>query len=62
MRFEFRFDPVYARLGRVFGITPANSWVELDDTTLRARYGRWRVTTPLSNVAPFIGGKFELVT
>jgi hypothetical protein len=51
VRFEFRFDPVYARLGRAFGVTPSNSWVELDDTLLRARYGRWRVTTPLSNVA-----------
>jgi hypothetical protein len=50
-RFAFRFDPAYARLGRLFGVRPANSWVELDATSLRARYGRWRVTTPLSNVS-----------
>lgn len=50
-RFSFRFDPAYRRLARLFGITPDRAWVELTDGSFEARYGRWRVRTPLSNVA-----------
>src|SRR4051812_18626038 len=50
MRFALRFDPAYARISRRLGVKPENSWVELDDQTLSARYGRWRVKTPLANV------------
>jgi hypothetical protein len=51
MRFPFRFDPRYARVSRLFGITERNSWVEIGDTLLRAKYGPWRLTTPLTNIA-----------
>ena len=51
MRFPFRFDPTYRRLARVFGVFPEFAWVELGKGELEARYGRWRVRTPLSNVA-----------
>jgi hypothetical protein len=51
VRFAFRFDPRYARFSRPFGITARNSWVEIGDTHLRAKYGPWRLTTPLSNIA-----------
>jgi hypothetical protein len=51
VRFSLRFDPSYARLSRLFGITPRNSWVEVGDTVLRAKYGPWRLRTPLANVA-----------
>lgn len=50
-RFEFRFAASYARAARLFGITPASAWVEVDDDELRARYGRWRLSTPLANIA-----------
>jgi hypothetical protein len=50
-RFSFRFDPAYRRLARLFGVTPDRAWVELTDGSFEARYGRWRVRTPLSNVA-----------
>ena len=50
-RFPFRFDPTYRRLARLFGVTPACAWVELDDERLEARYGPWRVQTPRSNIA-----------
>lgn len=50
-RFEFRFAPAYARAARPFGITPRNAWVEVGERELEARYGRWRVITPLSNLA-----------
>ncbi|MEA2901324.1 MAG: hypothetical protein QOH36_1211 [Actinomycetota bacterium] len=34
----------------MFGVTPANSEVEVADGRLRARYGRWTVDTPVDNV------------
>jgi hypothetical protein len=49
-RFDFRFSPGYERFARVFGITPARAWVEVDDDFFEARYGPWYVWTPRSNV------------
>lgn len=49
--FAFRFADSYRGPARVFGITPANAAVEVGGGTLRARFGRWRVTTPLENVS-----------
>lgn len=50
-RFEFRFAPSYARAASLFGITPENAWVEVGEDELVARYGRWRLSTPLRNIA-----------
>jgi hypothetical protein len=49
-RFDFAFAPAYRRLARGFGITPANAWVEVGDKTIEARFGPWRVSTPLANI------------
>jgi hypothetical protein len=49
-RFAFAFDPTYRRLSRAFGVTPASAWVEVGGGLLTARFGPWRVTTPLTNV------------
>jgi hypothetical protein len=49
-RFEFRFDPFYAKAARAFGITPRRAWVSVDDEVFEARYGPWHVKTPRSNV------------
>ncbi len=49
-RFEFAFAPSYRIPGAIFGVRPATSWVEVDDSTFKARYGPWRVTTPLGNI------------
>jgi hypothetical protein len=49
-RFAFRFDPRYRRAARPFGITPENAWVEVGPDHLDARFGRWRVRTPLANI------------
>jgi hypothetical protein len=49
-RFAFRFTPAYRRAGRIFGVTPASSWLEVDSGTLRARFGPWRLHTPLGNI------------
>src|SRR3954469_21386915 len=50
-RFDFAFAPAYRAPARAFGVTPARSWVEVGDETLEARFGPWRVSTPLANVA-----------
>lgn len=49
--FEFRFDPTYRRLALPFGIRPENSIVHVTEEQLDARFGPWRVRTPLANVA-----------
>lgn len=50
-RFAFRFDPAARKLLAGAGITPANAWVEVGDGLLTAQFGRWRLSTPLANVA-----------
>jgi hypothetical protein len=49
-RFEFSFAPAYRLAGRAFGIAPRSAWVEVGEETLSARFGPWRVSTPLTNV------------
>jgi hypothetical protein len=49
-RFPFAFDPRYERAARPFGVTPDRAWVDVGDGWLDARYGRWRLRTPLANV------------
>lgn len=62
VRFAFRFDPVYQRAARVFGITPDNAYVQVGERTLRARYGRWLVQTPLTNVTEvLVTGPYHFV-
>jgi hypothetical protein len=48
--FDFSFAPAYRSAARLFGIRPATAWVEISDERLEARFGPWRVSTPLSNV------------
>ena len=50
-RFQFAFGPAYHLPARAFGISPATAWVEVRDDTLDARFGPWRISTPLANVA-----------
>jgi hypothetical protein len=49
-RFAFAFDPRYRLAALPFGITPSTAWVEVDERELRARFGPWRLRTPLANV------------
>ena len=49
-RFAFAFDPTYRRLSQPFGVTPRSARVVVGGARLEARFGPWRVTTPLSNV------------
>jgi hypothetical protein len=49
-RFPFRFDPAYQRAARPFGVTPGRAWVEVDAGRFEARFGPWRLGTPLGNI------------
>jgi hypothetical protein len=49
--FAFRFTPSYRRAGAFFGVTPGRAWAKVGDGRLDVRFGRWRVSTPLANVA-----------
>jgi hypothetical protein len=49
-RFQFAFAPSYRRAALVFGVTPAAAWVEVGDGVFDARFGPWRVRTPLANI------------
>ncbi len=49
-RFDFVFAPAYRRAARGFGIGPATAWVDVSGEALEARFGPWRLSTPLANV------------
>jgi hypothetical protein len=49
-RFDYSFAPGYRLTARVFGIRPATAWVDVSKERLEARFGPWRVSTPISNV------------
>jgi hypothetical protein len=49
-RFEFAFAPDYRRLAWTFRVTPETAWVDVGDDTFEARFGHWRVRTPLTNI------------
>lgn len=50
-RFPFAFAPVYRLAALPFGVTPSCALVEISDDELRARFGPWRVRTPIVNIA-----------
>ena len=47
--FEFAFEPRYARLLRVGGLTPETTLVTVTDDEYRVRFGGWKLATPLAN-------------
>lgn len=47
----FAVDPLFAVASRPFGVTADNAAVEVHHDRFVARFGPWRVDTPLSNVA-----------
>jgi hypothetical protein len=52
MRFPFATDEGRAPWwSRLFGVTTSNSWVEVDGDRLDVRFGPWRVSTGVDNVA-----------
>jgi hypothetical protein len=49
-RFDFAFAPAYRTLARALRVTPVTAWVEVGDREFEARFGPWRVRTPLTNI------------
>jgi hypothetical protein len=49
-RFDFSFAPAYRATARVFAVRPATARVEVDSDRFKARFGPWRVSTPITNV------------
>ncbi len=61
-RTSFAFDPRYRLAARLFGVTPANAYVELDDDRFTARFGPWVVDTPRSNITGAgVSGPYSVV-
>lgn len=50
-RFAFRFDRLYRVLGLPFGVTPNTTVVRVDNKEFMARFGPWKLRTPIGNVA-----------
>lgn len=48
--FAFAFDPRFRPMLRLLGVRPENSSVTIDDEHFDARFGRWRLKTPVSNL------------
>ncbi len=52
--FDFEFHPRYRYLLRPLGVHPGNSFVAItDDEEFHAKFGRWEIRTPLSNITGF---------
>jgi hypothetical protein len=49
-RFRFRRDPQLARVSRLFGVTAENAYVEVDEDSVRIRFGPWAIDTPVANI------------
>jgi hypothetical protein len=49
-RFDFDFAASYRPLARMFGISPRTAWVEVGEAQFDARFGPWRVCTPIGNI------------
>lgn len=49
-RYTFAFDPRFAGRLRLLGVRPDRAWVDITDQRLEARFGPWRVSTPLANI------------
>ena len=49
-RYPFAFDPRFTRRLRLVGVRPDRAYVEIADQHLEARFGPWRVVTPLTNI------------
>ena len=49
-RFPFAFAPAHRVAALPFGVLPATTWVEVDESRLRARFGFWTLDTPRANV------------
>ena len=62
MRFPIRLGRRSRPFLRLWGVTPDSAWVDVDET-LDARFGRFRIRTPLANITGWrIEGPFLWIT
>lgn len=63
-RFPFRLGPRSRPVLRLFGVRGVeNAFVDLDETTFSARFGRFDVTTPVENLVSWrIEGPWRWIT
>lgn len=63
-RYPFRLGPRSLPVLRLFGVRGVeNAYVDLDGTRFRARFGRFEVTTPVTNLASWrIEGPWRWIT
>lgn len=52
-RFHFDFEPRYSWLLVPLGVRPHNSHVDVGNGEFHAKFGRWELRTPLSNITGF---------
>jgi len=58
--FSFDFQPRYRYLLRALGVHPGNSSVTITDDEFYAKFGRWKVKTPISNITGFeLSGDYQ---
>ncbi len=63
VRFPIRVDRRLAWILLAWGVRAGNAWVELDDESMTARFGRFSMSTPLANIASWrIEGPFRVLT
>jgi hypothetical protein len=60
MKYNMRIDPIWRPLLLVGGATAANSYAEIEGAELRIRYGLFRHTLQLANVASAAGRSWPL--
>ncbi|NND04184.1 MAG: hypothetical protein HKN91_15500 [Acidimicrobiia bacterium] len=51
--FEFEFETPYSWLLVPLGVKPSNSFVTVGDEEFHAKFGRWELRTPLSNIVGY---------
>jgi len=62
-RFPFRLGRRSLPVLALFGVRPGNAYVDLTDDAVDARFGFYRIATPLSNVASWrIEGPWRWIT
>ena len=49
-RFPFAFARGHRLAALPFGVLPSTTWVEVDETRLRARFGLWMLDTARANI------------
>lgn len=51
--FEFDFEPRYSWLLSPLGVKPGNSFVTIGGDEFHAKFGRWELRTPLTNITGY---------